>query len=92
METPLLKIYEINYQLQLESVERSLSTSIADPKEPTNYFGNDKPMATFILDGAVICNNGKVVEIEKSAYRGDKYKFSVSAKPALSLVDGNTKK
>ncbi len=87
LDTPLLKIYEINYQLQLENVERSLGTAVVNPKDPANYFENDKPMAAFQLDGAVVCNNGKVVEIEKSAYRGDKYKFSISAKPSLSMGD-----
>ena len=85
LDTSLLKIYEEDYHLQLENVERTLSTAIADPKDATNHFGNDEPIATFILNGVVICNNNKVVEIEKSIYRGDKYKFSVSAKPVLSI-------
>lgn len=87
MDIPLLKIYETNYNLQLENVERSLSTTVVNPRDATNYFENDKPIASFMLDGAVICNNSKVVEIEKSVYRGDKYKFSISAKPNLSLGD-----
>lgn len=85
LDTPLLKIYETNFQLQLESVERSLGTIVVSPNSTSNYFDNEKSMACFQLDGAVICNNGKVVEIEKSLYRGDKYKFSISAKPSLSL-------
>lgn len=85
LDIPLLKIYDKNYSLQLENVERSLSTVVINPQDAMNYFENDKSMASFILDGAVICNNGKVVEIEKSIYRGDKYKFSISAKPALTL-------
>ena len=35
----------------------------------------------FILDSAVICKDDKVVEIERSFYRGDKYKFAISANP-----------
>lgn len=85
LETPLLKIYETSYQLQPETVERSLRTIVVDPKDPANYFENEKPLASFLLDGAVICNNGKVVEIEKSVYRGDKYKFSVSARAEMAL-------
>lgn len=83
LDIPLLKIYESKYKLQIGSVERSLSTLVINPKDPTNYFGNDKPMASFNLDGAVICTNSKVVEIEKSLYHGDKYKFSISTKPNL---------
>jgi len=86
LDVPLLKTYEETYKLELENVERSLSTELINPREPLNYFENEKPMASFILDGAVTCNNGKVVEIEKSLYRGDKYKFSVSAKPQLVKI------
>lgn len=87
LDVPLLKTYEETYKLELENVERSLSTEVINPKEPSNFFENDKPMASFVLDGAVICNNGKVVEIEKSLYRGDKYKFSISAKPSLAITN-----
>ncbi len=85
LETSLLKIYETSYQLHLETVERSLGTIVIGPKDPANYFENEKPLASFILDGAVICNNGNIVEIEKSVYRGDKYKFSVSARAEMAL-------
>ncbi len=84
LDIPLLKIYETNYNLQLENVERSLGTAVINPKDPVNYFENDKPVAAFLLDGAVLCNDGKIVEIEKSIYRGDKYKFSISAKPIFT--------
>ena len=84
LDTPLLKIYETEYQLQIENVERSISTTVISPKDPTKFFDNNEAMASFLLDGAVICNSGKVVEIEKSSYRGDKYKFTISAKPILS--------
>jgi len=83
LEEPRLKLYEEYYHLQLEKAERTIGTSIIQPKAPGNYFENDIPLALFTLDGAIVCSDGKVIEIEKSYYRGDRYKFSVTAKPQL---------
>jgi len=46
-------------------------------------FDTDMHIAVFILDGAVFNSDGKIVEIEKSYYRGDKYRFSITTKPQL---------
>ena len=78
-----LKIYEDKYHLKLDSVQRTLSTTVTYPEEENNYFENNLPLSVFILDSAVICENQKVVEIEHSLYRGDKYKFSIHTKPQL---------
>jgi len=83
LEQSLIKLYENRYNLKLEKAERSIGCSVVHPKAPNNYFENDVPLALFILDGTIICEDGKVVEIEKSYYRGDRYKFSVSAKPQI---------
>lgn len=88
MEESLIKIYEDKYHLTLEEVQRTLGTTILLPEEPNNYFDAGLPLAVFVLDGAVFSSNGKIVEIEKSLYRGDKYKFSISTKPQL-LSAGN---
>jgi GntR family transcriptional regulator len=53
------------------------------PEDSNNYFDTEIPLSVFILDGAVYSSAGKIVEIEKSYYRGDKYKFSISTKPQL---------
>lgn len=87
MDQAFLKVYEDKYYLTLQEVQRTLGTTILNPEEPNNYFESELPLAVFILDGAVITSDGQIVEIEKSFYRGDKYKFSVSAKP--QLVNGN---
>lgn len=84
----LIRLYENTYGLQLKNVERTLGNTIIMPKEPNNYFGNDAPMAVFVLDGAVFCDNGEIVEMEHSHYRGDKYKFSVIAKPQFDVDNG----
>jgi GntR family transcriptional regulator len=85
LEQPLISIYEDKYHLTLENVERTLGSAIVLPGEDNNYFENDNPMAIFILDGAVFCKGRKIVEIEKSFYRGDKYKFAITTKPQLTM-------
>ncbi|MBW8333573.1 MAG: GntR family transcriptional regulator [Prolixibacteraceae bacterium] len=84
IEESLNKIYIDKYQLKLGEVQRTLGTTILLPKEPENYFDVEIPLAVFILDGAIYTIEGKIVEIEKSYYRGDKYKFSIKTKPELS--------
>lgn len=83
MQESLLTIFEETYHLKLDEIQRSLGTTIFQAGDPNNYFDTDIPLAVFLLDGAVITSDGKIVEIEKSYYRGDKYKFTVSAKPQL---------
>ena len=83
LDQSLIRIYEEKYHLILENVERTLSLSIIHPQDTNNYFENEIPIAVFVLDGVIFCNDGKAVEIEKSFYRGDKYKFSINTKPQL---------
>lgn len=83
MKESTLKTFEDVYNLKLDEIKRMLGTTIFAPGDPRNYFEAEIPLAVFILDGVVITVDGKIVEIEKSYYRGDKYKFSVSAKPQL---------
>lgn len=84
IEESLNKIYIDKYQLKLGEVQRTLGTTILLPKEPENYFDVEIPLAVFILDSAIYTSEGKIVELEKSYYRGDKYKFSIKTKPELS--------
>ena len=83
LEDSLNKIYEDKYHMKLGEVQRTMGTTILLPDEPTNYFDAGIPLAVFILDGAIFNSEGKIVEIEKSFYRGDKYKFSITTKPQL---------
>ncbi len=82
-----LKIYEDKYHLRLDSVQRTLGTTVAYPEEENNYFENDFPISVFILDSVVLAEGQKVIEIEHSLYRGDRYKFSLHTKPKL-IPDG----
>jgi GntR family transcriptional regulator len=90
MDESLIKIYENKYHLKLEKVQRTLGSTILHPGEPNNYFDTDMHIAVFILDGAVFNSDGKIVEIEKSYYRGDKYRFSITTKP--QLIQGKEQK
>lgn len=88
MQESSLKIFEEIYHLKLDEVQRTLGTTIMLTGASDNYFDNEIPLAVFILDGAVFTSDGKIVEIEKSYYRGDKYKFSINAKPQLIPSNG----
>ncbi len=85
LEQSLIKVYEEKYHLVLANVERTLSSTIIYPQEPNTYFENEIPIAVFMLDGAIFCDDGRIVEVEKSLYRGDKYKFAISTKPQLTM-------
>ena len=85
----LIKTYEEEYKLQVENVERMLASTIIHPQESNNYFENEIPIPVFILDSAITCKGNQVVEIERSLYRGDKYKFSIHTKP--QLISGKEK-
>lgn len=83
LSEPLINIYEKRYHLKLENVHRTLGTIIVSPNDEDNHFGNTTPIAVFILDGAIFADDGGIVEIERSLYRGDRYKFSINTKPQL---------
>ena len=76
-------VYEDVYSLKLTDMKQTLTTSIFSPKDSGNYFDSPVNLPVFILDSVIICSNGKVVEIEKSYYRGDRYKFSIIARPEI---------
>ncbi|AUD06277.1 GntR family transcriptional regulator [Spirosoma pollinicola] len=78
-EVSYFKVYENNYHLKITEVQQTLSVKILEPN--TTNFDLGKPTPVFVLDSAIICTNNKVVEIERSYYHGDKYKFAVIANP-----------
>jgi GntR family transcriptional regulator len=78
-EVSYFKVYEDSYHLKINEVQQTLGVTIMQPN--TNNFELSKPTPAFVLDSAVICADEKVVEIERSYYHGDKYKFAVIASP-----------
>jgi len=80
-EISFFKTYEDDYHLKIHDIEQTLSVQIMDPDNANNNFDNLSPIPVFILDSAVIASDQKIIEIERSFYRGDKYKFAIVARP-----------
>ena len=80
-EVSYFHVYENTYGLKIEKVKQTFGVEILTPDSAENNFKLEKATAVFVLDGAVVCVKQKVVEIERSYYRGDKYKFAVIANP-----------
>ncbi len=80
-EISYFKVYEETYHLRIVEIKQTLSAEIVEPDSNVNNFELSRPTAMFVIDSAVICKDDKVVEIERSFYRGDKYKFAVVANP-----------
>lgn len=78
LKDPLIELYENHYGLILKNAHRTMGVLILSPTDPTNNFENSTPLPAFLLDGAIFSNDGKIVEIEQSIYRGDKYKFTIN--------------
>lgn len=83
-EQDMIKIYDEKYQLKLQKVIRTLGTTILKPGEINNYFAKEIPLAVFIIDGVILSSGDKVIEIERSFYRGDRYRFTAMADPELN--------
>jgi len=75
------KTYEDQYKLKINDIKQTLSIGILQPQNPDNNFDTNKAIPVFILDSAILTENEKVIEIERSYYRGDKYKFAIIAQP-----------
>lgn len=80
-EVSYFKIYEATFHLKINEVKQTISVDIQTTKTLGNNFDMMHPIPVFILDSAVVCADGQVVELERSLYRGDKYKFAISAHP-----------
>ncbi len=78
-EISYFKIYEKKYHLKITDINQTLSAHILQPADAENNFEVTQPIPVFILDSAVVSSEGKTIEIEKSYYRGDKYKFAIMA-------------
>ena len=86
-EISYFKQYETAYHLKITDVKQTLSVEVLTADSPNNNFDNSAPIPVFILDSVLLCNSEQVLEIERSFYRGDKYRFSIIVNP----VYNNTK-
>ena len=78
--------YETQYQLRISDINQTLGAGILSPDDLANNFDTHQPIPVFILDSAVVSDLDETIEIERSYYRGDKYKFAILATPASSKV------
>ena len=73
------KIYEQRYQPGELHITQTLGTDIFEPADQENNFESAVLIPVFVLDSAVLTAGHKVVELERSYYRGDKYRFAINA-------------
>lgn len=85
-DKPFFKIYEDQYKLKITDVKQTLSVDILAPNTEINNFDVKEQIAVFILDGVVLTETESVVEIERSYYRGDKYKFAIVVNPQYNIT------
>jgi GntR family transcriptional regulator len=78
LEGSLYGIYERRYGLQLTEIHQMLSAIMIDAgvKE---FFDLEEPIPGFLVDGVTFCGKEIILEMERSIYRGDKYRFAVRA-------------
>lgn len=74
---PLVRTLFEKFGVEVSRVDRSFSAKIADAKEHSEF--GKKPIALILLEGASISKNGKLIEIEKSFYNAERYKFTVES-------------
>jgi GntR family transcriptional regulator len=75
----LYDVYKNRYRLALKEVHQMLSTIMIDPAVD-RFFDMDRPFPGFLVDGVTFCGREIILEMEKSIYRGDKYRFAVRAR------------
>lgn len=85
-EVSYFSIYENKYQQKITDVNQTLSAEILKPNDKENNFEITAPIPVFLLDSAVLNEAGQTIEIERSYYRGDKYKFAILAHPQFNDI------
>jgi len=76
----LYEIYQEHYGLSLVEIRQTLSTVMIDAGTQ-RFFDVREPICAFRVEGVTFCGKEMILEMEDSIYRGDKYRFSVCAKP-----------
>lgn len=76
----LYDMYKEHYGLSLLEIRQTLSTVMIDAGTQ-RFFDVPEPIPAFRVEGVTFCGKEMILEMEDSIYRGDKYRFSVFAKP-----------
>jgi GntR family transcriptional regulator len=78
LESSLYDVYSDDYDLILSRVDQSLE-AIMIGESAVQFFGVPAETPGFLVEGATYAAPGRLLELEHSIYRGDTYKFFVSA-------------
>lgn len=78
LELSLYDVYSDDYGLILSKVDQSLE-AIMIGESAVQFFGVPAETPGFLVEGATYAAPGQLLELEHSIYRGDTYKFFVSA-------------
>jgi len=76
----LYDIYQEHYGLSLVEIQQTLSSVMIDAGTQC-FFDVPESIPAFRVEGVTFCGKEMILEMEDSIYRGDKYRFSVCAKP-----------
>jgi GntR family transcriptional regulator len=74
----LYRLYEGTYGHRLTEIHQMLGAVIID-EDCQTYFDSPTAIPGFQLDGVTFCAKELILEMERSIYRGDKYRFAVRA-------------
>ncbi|MCX8036901.1 MAG: GntR family transcriptional regulator [Candidatus Sumerlaeia bacterium] len=79
LEGSLYDLYNNAYGLHLTEVNQMLSSITLDDPKVMALFHLTQPISAFLVEGVTFIAKEIILEMEKSIYRGDKYRFSVRA-------------
>jgi GntR family transcriptional regulator len=74
----LYDIYEKEYTIRMREIIQDLSSVMMD-KTTLSFFDLRESTPAIQIDGVTFCGKEMILEMEKSVYRGDKYRFTVRA-------------
>ncbi len=78
LSASLYDLYEQAFNLEMKEIRQMISAIAAD-EEIERIFGMPKHTPCLLLEGVTFVAKEIILEMEKSIYRGDKYKFALSA-------------
>lgn len=74
----LYDIYRTAYRLRLSEIRQNLSATLLD-ESTKEFFNVSETTAGILLTSVTFCAPNTALEMERSIYRGDVYRFSVTA-------------
>ena len=78
LSASLYNLYEKEYRLSLTEVHQMVSAVTLDA-EALELFGIEEPVPGLLVEGVTFRGKEIILEMEKSLYRGDRYRFAVRA-------------